>query len=672
MNSIALTAAFLAAYKIFCLRNFIDSLVLWFVLYFAQIVLTELILGIFGALYLHNLIILNAAILIFVWLAAKKKKVSFSLPQKDLFSEFLTDKPARFGLAVLAGFFLAKTLINLWNPPFGWDSLNYHFTFPVEWLKNGNLDMPITVSDDPSPPYYPINGSLFYLWHIFPFRNVFIADLGQVPFFILSLLCVYAICRKIELERKISFLAALLFLLIPNFFKQLEVAYVDVMVAGLFLATVNCLFLLNKEFSVKNCVFYGLALGLLIGTKTVALPYAVLLFVPFLYFVFRNIKRANLLFLALFLIIVFGGFTYIRNFIQAGNPLYPLDLKIMGRVIFKGVEDRAMYVAHLRPGDYSLGKMLFHEGLGIQSLFFILPGMFLVLALAFLKKRKDLNFNFIYFLLLPALVYLVYRFIIPLANVRYLYPLLGIGIILGFYSVKLVNIPEKALKIIAVICFLASASEIASHGELIAALVLSAGLFFLRSKKIRLSMPAAAALIFIFAAAFGALNRDYEKNEFARYIKMEEYSGFWPDATRAWKWLNDNTSGNNIAYIGRPVPFPLYGSNFKNNVFYVSVNKTEPAKLHYFSGSHYSWGYDFLSLHRNLEEKGNYRSAADYYDWISNLFHRRIDYLFIYSLHQTKDIEFPLEDNWAKANPDIFRPVFTNETIHVYKTLKLK
>ena len=151
---------------------------------------------------------------------------------------------------------------------------------------------------------------------------------------------------------------------------------------------------------------------------------------------------------------------------------------------------------------------------------------------------------------------------------------------------------------------------------------------------------------------------------------MVKYSGFWPDAVKAWDWLNSNTKGNNIAYIGRPVPFPLYGTKFENNVYYVSVNKTDPAKLHYFPNSHYEWGYDFLSLHKNLEAKGNYRSNADYSVWLGNLLRRDTDFLFIYSLHQTKETIFPVEDGWAKDNPARFAPVFSNQTIHIYKILK--
>ena len=40
---------------------------------------------------------------------------------------------------------------------------------------------------------------------------------------------------------------------------------------------------------------------------------------------------------------------------------------------------------------------------------------------------------------------------------------------------------------------------------------------------------------------------------------------------------------------------------------------------------------------------------------------------FIYSLHQTKETVFPLEDNWAMENADKFKPVFSNDTVKIYK-----
>ena len=135
-------------------------------------------------------------------------------------------------------------------------------------------------------------------------------------------------------------------------------------------------------------------------------------------------------------------------------------------------------------------------------------------------------------------------------------------------------------------------------------------------------------------------------------------------------FLKELSSGGEAVGISQDIDLLYSQTYFKNNVYYVSVNNTEPAKLHYFPNSHYKWGYDFLSMHDNFKQEGNYRSNPDYIDWLGNLLKKNTDYLFIYSLHQTKDIVFSLEDNWAKENPKKFSLVFSNKTIHIYKIFR--
>jgi len=678
MNAIVFACAILLSLQVFRFTSLVDTLICTFVLYLAQIILTETALGIIGALYLKHVIALNLFILLVIWLAVRKKRPSFSWDKFNLsIEQFPITGAVFFILTVLAVFGTVKVLVNLMNPPFGWDSLNYHFTFAVEWLKNGNLDTPITVFDDPSPSYYPINGSLFYLWLMLPLKNVFFADLGQAPFFIMSLLSVYNISRKLDLNKDYSFFAAGLFLLIPNFFKQLQIAYVDIMVVGLFLACLNYLFLLAESFSLQNILVYSASLGLLIGTKTIGLPYGLLLLLPFIYLTYKNSKKFYLFLFSMLLIFLLGGFSYLRNFLDTANPLYPLQFSLFGKSIFKGVMDTSTYSARFKASDYSLGKMLFHEGLGLQTILLVLPALFLALPVALRKQGKRLNFFTIYFLVLPLLIYLVYRFVIPLANLRYLYAMLALGIILGFYTLKMVGTRRFWVNTLVIICVLASAAELAKRQELVTSIMLTLAItIFVRLNpgllKIRRLILSKGLCVLFFVLKLGLLTILlvwYQNNEFPRYQKMVKYSGFWPDAAKAWNWLNDNTAGNNIAYAGRPVPFPLYGKSLKNNVYYVSVNRTEPAKLHYFKGSFYRWGDDFASLHRCLEQKENYRGQADYGIWLNNLQKRNIDYLFIYSLHQTKELDFPIEDKWAQVYPEVFMPVFTNNTIHIYKLI---
>jgi hypothetical protein len=413
----------------------------------------------------------------------------------------------------------------------------------------------------------------------------------------------------------------------------------------------------------------------LIGTKTLALPYAFLLFVPFTYLCLKKGGAGlNPFLLSVILLVIFGGFTYLRNLFETGNPLFPLDIKLGSWYILKGVISPDTYRVHFLASDYSLEKILFHEGLGVQTVIFILPSLFLALPLV-LKKRRGWDWLWIYFLLLPFLFLLVFRFIIPLANTRYLYAFLGIGIILGFLVAELLAIPRKVLNAVIILSSFASLPEMARGRELAVSLALSVLfcilLLLLEKHSLNFRFRKNAVFTFCLVAfiifSLKILESYYIKNEYPGYSRMQKYSGFWPDAIEGWNWLNNNTSTHNVAYAGRPVPFPLYGTNLKNNVFYVSINETEPAKLHYFPNSHYRWGYEFLTLHKSLEDEGNYRFKGTYLTWLANLDKRNVDFLFIYSLHQIDDIIFPIEDAWAAAHPEKFKLEFSNKTVKIYR-----
>jgi len=391
----------------------------------------------------------------------------------------------------------------------------------------------------------------------------------------------------------------------------------------------------------------------------------------------KNAGRLRPLVIFVLATFILGGFSYLRNFLETGNPLYPLNLHLFGKEILKGVMDSKVYAAHFRIEDYRIDKLLFHEGLGLQTLIFIFPAVFLALPLAIIKNKDRTGWLTLYLLALPFLGYLIYRYTIPLANTRYLYPVLACGMIAGFYMLKTLNIPAAAINFFAALSIIASMAELAKRQELIAGLLSSLALLpflWLVSRRKKPAFYGRPALTVILACVFilflAATERSYQRNEFKNYLKMVKYSGFWPDAAKAWIWLNENTTRANIAYTGRPVPFPLYGSNFKNNVYYVSVNRVEPVKLHYFPDSHYRWGEDFLELHKNMEEEGNYRGHAEYEAWLANLLKRKTDFLFIYSLHQTKETLFPVEESWAAANPVRFTPAFRNGTIRIYKIIR--
>lgn len=673
LNILVFLSAFTLSKKSFDFKDKSEWLLCVFTLFFAFIVFSEQLLGIFGILTLKNLILLNLFLLIVTLILTRKGPW---LSPKDLLTEFVSNKVIFFCVSIILGFVIVKSVFTLINAPQGWDSLNYHFTFVVEWLKNGNLVNPITICDDPTPPFYPINNCLFYFWLIAPFKSAFLADLGQLPFYFASFLAVFSICRKFKIDKELSFYAAALLLLTPNYFKQIGMGYADIMAASMFLIALNFIMNFYNNRNLRNLIISSIALGLLLGTKTVALTYCGILCLP-LFFVLIFDKNKKIRFKArdfgiLFgILILFGGYGYIRNFMNTGNPLFPLNFYLFGKHIFKGVMDASTYRAHWTAEEYNLGKLFFHEGMGIQLLLFVTPALFVIFPLLVIKRTKlALDGMKVFVLSLPHILYINFRYIIVQLWTRFLYPFLGVGLTTAFFILDRLKINKKVIRTLIVIFVLASAAELNKRAELGMSFGLSFLIFagFNFKDRIKFLNRIPKKIIFLIVVVLLQLAfLNHEKHLFNRYITKSPY---WKDAARGWKWINDNTDGNNIAYTGRPVPYPLYGSKYKNDVHYVSINRTHPVTLMDFKNGNYTWGMDFVELHKNLREDYNYRGMANYDVWVRNLEKDKIDFLFVYSLHQTKEILFSIEDLWAKLNPEKFEPVFSEDAINIYKILR--
>ncbi|MEW6076103.1 MAG: hypothetical protein AB1530_07410 [Candidatus Omnitrophota bacterium] len=676
MNAVVAYSAWLLSSRILALKGCIDTGIAWLLLYFAQIVFSELLLGILGILYLPELIVLNVYIMLFVWWIARRRKPHFEIIQlRKHIIEFLDNKVLLLFFSVIAGFGLVKICVNLVNPPFGWDCLNYHFVFPVEWLKNGNLSMPSYIGDDPSPPYYPLNGSLYFLWLMLPLKNVFFADVGQVPFFLLAFLSLYGIARKTGLGKSYAFYVAALFILTPNIFRQIEIAYVDVMLAALFFSSVNFILRLYKTFSLPALICVAVSFGLFLGIKASAIVYGIFPLLCFACIVLRRRKEPHYLPKAIAYVFLFasiaaalGGFSYLRNLLLTGNPLFPADIVIAGKNILKGVVPFANYRNNWTPDDFNLTKLLFHEGMGVQFIIFAFPA--LMAALPFLigriikKRAREIDF---FVISLPLVLWFSFLFFMPQLWVRYLYAFVGSALIAAFYMLATFKNPGRLIKAAVAICVFASMVEISRHAQLLASVALSLLIFYLLHKKWQVTIQVLLMGLAALPLVFYFLNARYDSNEFKNYVSR---SRFPKEETEAWLWLNQNTGGHRIAYAGRPDVLPLYGSNFKNEAAYVSVNNVHPVHLHNFIDTKYVWTNDFLVLHKNLEKDGYYRQKPDYYAWLKNLDSGAVDFLVVYSLNQVEGNIFPIEEEWARSHPGQFFLVFGNDSVRIYKVTR--
>lgn len=679
-----IASSWLFTKKYFKTGSFSDLILAGFILFFSQIVLVENLLGIFGKLYFGNVFFAHLLIFVLALLLCINRKTSyFSRP--DLGFIFKSNL-LLYALAVFAAFFLAKTFVNLVTPPLSPGSMQQHLVFPATWITSGNLDNPFQIFgsipilnpagfETSSASYYPINAQLFYTWLMLPLRNAFLADAGEAPFYIIGIIAVYSILKKYNVNRCIALLSGFLWALIPNIFKQLRLgSEIDVICAVLLLLVFEAVLLLRQDFNLSNTVLFGISVGLLVGTKIINLVWLAGFSPVICYILFNAIKSSRfklgkkVLFFGVMVltVILFGGYIFIKNYIFIGNPLFPVNIKIFGKTIFKGLLNSAEYKMQVASWGLDLKKIIFKEGLGVQFIALILPGIFApFIFFKYLKDRFSPLGEYILLFSAPLIMLVLYGVSINVYTVRYFFPFLSIGLLSAVIFAAKFSYGNKYLIFISAISIIFASFQLANGPELAVSILLSVFLFmalaiykkqvaeFYESKGLSKAIFLALAALVLFLVYF---NNDYNKEEFNRYpLSFSKKESAQRDIGRGWKALNELTGkGSRVAYTGRQEYYPLYGTGLKNRPMYVSVNEKEMAPYN--------------------SPDGLYRKVKDFSAWRNNLKKHNIEYLFIahpvFNNRESVDpAKFPIEDEWAIAHPEDFQLVFNNSLTRIYKVL---
>jgi hypothetical protein len=202
--------------------------------------------------------------------------------------------------------------------PIDWDGLDYHLPPLLEALqshqwgsfKNGYFAVYA----------FPKLVESIYLWWILHFGSHGYLLLGTIPLIGGGL----ALGNTTRRWGGRAAVAIAFWCTIPLVVKQASSLYIDS-----FVAFFGLLCLLSIE--EKDEFLFSLALSFFVGAKLASAPAAVVFFV---YWLFRWRKFPFLLIPAF--VIALGAGTYIPNWIQYSNPLYPFQLTFHGKVIFPG------------------------------------------------------------------------------------------------------------------------------------------------------------------------------------------------------------------------------------------------------------------------------------------------------------------------------------------------
>lgn len=299
-----------------------------FVLSCAQIIMTQLLLGLFHNLYIPYLIIVNLLIVfLLILIGYRLKKYSFQTVLKtDIICLRYSLAAAKDAFTVSLGFLVVVTYAWIFTasyylPPRGIDDLVYHLPTIFEYIQSHEIRLlPVELRYQFA---FPENAELLFMWPTIFAGNQRMVDCVNIPFVFLSIMTVYALLRHFDISRKDSFFASLLYALCPVVIFQSGVNYVDIIV--------SLFFLLSLYFSLEfhstkriTCLFAaGISIGVMLGMKYTALLLALPLHLLIIPTLFKVKWRATVVYVVL--IVALCGWWYTRNLVLFNDPFYPLN-----------------------------------------------------------------------------------------------------------------------------------------------------------------------------------------------------------------------------------------------------------------------------------------------------------------------------------------------------------
>ncbi len=242
------------------------------------------------------------------------------------------------GVAVLLAFAAGR---GIGLPPLSYDALTDHAYVAGTWVQAGRLvDVPFPKGASDCA-YFPPNFHGLIAWVMLPFHSDFLANLMNFPLLALAGVALYALCRELDLDVGDSSLAAGLVCMSPAMLAYVTTQYPDPYVAALLLAAALFMTRCLKRWSWPDAVVAFMACGLSVGAKHSAMLPAALVAVVTVIAAWRGDgagRRRGLTALALCLAISvgLGGYRHVRNWLETGNPLFPMNVRVFGVDIFPG------------------------------------------------------------------------------------------------------------------------------------------------------------------------------------------------------------------------------------------------------------------------------------------------------------------------------------------------
>jgi hypothetical protein len=233
-----------------------------------------------------------------------------------------------------------------WNrtvlPPEGIDTLSFHFPVVGRWIQEGTFWRVDQFAPLLANGNYPHTGDVVFLATILPWRNDWLAGTVNPVFIALAATAVYAIARELGAPRPAALVGGALFASLPvvGFAANGEGMTDSLMYACL---GAGLLFLMRYERGAPRTELWlaALALGLAFGTKWYsawAVPAVVAVWLGARLIARREGAGRDGTLVA-GVVALTGGFWLVRNLVESGNPLTPVDVSPFGVTLWDAPRD---------------------------------------------------------------------------------------------------------------------------------------------------------------------------------------------------------------------------------------------------------------------------------------------------------------------------------------------
>ena len=360
---------------------------------------------------------------------------------------------------VISVFVIIELFLNL-TPPVSRDALIHHLAIPKLWLMHGGFyEMPWA-----SFSYYPMNIDLLYLIPLY-FKNDIMPKFIHFAFGFGTGLLVYQYLGK-RFGRNWGLLGFLIFFSTPVVVRLSTTAYVDL--GMVFFSTASILAWIkwqDEDYKyTKWFILSAVCMGLAAGSKYNALLAWFFLNLMVVYYYSRDTKKElqsvkyGVVFFLVTLFIVSPWF--IKNYIQTGNPIYPLLNHLFNLLHHTGEAGGAVAATadsnwassifqrrELMFGEsfwetFFVPIRIFFQGKDSSPQYFdgaLNPILIIMIPFAFLKK--DYSRDKTFFLLFSAFFLLMACFL-TIIRVRYIMPIIPFMAILSVMGIR--NLVEWA------------------------------------------------------------------------------------------------------------------------------------------------------------------------------------------------------------------------------------